>query len=174
VEFALVALPFLTLVLGVMELGFDLYVQTMLDYALETAARGVQVGSTVGNVKQNNASFRKDAICPYLYGLDCTSLAVAVTMVPKDSNYFTFAAPPTITNATNAVGCVNTGTAGQIMLAEAWYVGPTFLGALIPNFSVPNSFGLGYTGSLAHVTFSSAGFVNEAFAGGQTNANPCG
>jgi len=174
VEFALVALPFLILVLGIMELGFDLYVQTMLDYALDTAARGVQVGTTVGNTSQSSSSFRAEAICPYLYGLNCTSLAVAVTVLPTGTNYFTNTFVPSITAATSSGGCINTGSGGQMLLAEAWYVGPTFLGALIPNFSVANETGLGSQGTLVHITHSSAGFVNEAFTGGQTAANPCG
>jgi hypothetical protein len=54
-----------------------------------------------------------------------------------------------------------------MMLLTAWYVGPTFLGALIPSFSTT------YNGSTVHISSASAGFINETFSGGQSSGAAC-
>lgn len=46
VEFALVLLPFLTLVMGALDLGYQVYLSAMTNGALERAARKATVGST--------------------------------------------------------------------------------------------------------------------------------
>jgi hypothetical protein len=48
------------------------------------------------------------------------------------------------------------------MQIGVWYTGPSFVGFLVPSFS------MAYKGSLIHLTHSSAGFVNEYFGGGQS------
>jgi hypothetical protein len=58
---------------------------------------------------------------------------------------------------------VNTGCAAQMMLLRAYYISPSFLGMLVPKWSIPWPTPVG---PRVHVTYASAGFVNEYFAGG--------
>jgi Flp pilus assembly protein TadG len=165
-EFAIVALPFVTLVLGVMEVGFDLFVQVTMDAVVNQAARSVQTGSVQGSAGESSAAFAAAAVCPALGGLlSCSQIVVGVAPVPSGSNYYNN--PGTMTLAGAAAGAVCTGVGGQMMLIQAWYLGPTIAGALIPSFSTR------YNGALVHVTSASAGFVNEYFTGGQTTGTGC-
>ncbi len=167
-EFALTAFPLMALLLGVMEVGFDLYVQTALDYAVDVAARSVQTGSIKGSNGESSAQFAAAAVCPQLLTLmTCNNLIVGVAPIPKGYDYYT--APPAVTlaKAVSSTGDICTGTGGQLILLQAWYLGPTFLGRLIPNFATT------YNGELVHFTVASAGFVNEYFSGGQTTGSGC-
>jgi Flp pilus assembly protein TadG len=179
-EFSIVAIAFLILTLAAMEIGYDLYVQEALDNAVETAARGVQVGTDNGT-GLTASQFVQQQVCPGLRAvLNCNQLIVAVTQLPQQANgqqYDYWTAPPQagdlynhfytpLADADSGNGVLCTGTAAQLMLVQAWYIGPTFLGALIPSFSTL------FNGQLQHITMSSAGFVNEDFSGGQTGG-PC-
>lgn len=167
-EFALVSIPFFVMLLGIMELGYDLYVQVALDGAVQTAARGVQVGSIKGTNGETSAQFVTSAVCPALGGrLNCALLIVGVRPVPSGSNYYSNPSPMTLLNASSAGGSICTGQGGQLVLLEAWYAGPTLVGGLIPSFASS------YGGALVHLTTSSAGFVNESFLGGQSKGVGC-
>ena len=168
VEFALVAVPFLIMVLGIMEIGYDLYVQVALDNAVQTAARSVQVGSVKGASGETSAQFVTSAVCPALSpGLDCALLTVGVKTIPGGSNYYSNPTPLTLAAASSAGGSICTGQGGQLVILQAWYAGPSFLGGLIPSFSSSSG------GNLVHFTTSSAGFVNEYFSGGQSSGVGC-
>ena len=174
-EFSIVATTFVMLTLGAMELGYDLYVQEALDNAVETAARNVQVGKDNGS-SLTAAQFVKQQVCPALRAvLPCSQLIVAVTQLPAlgSSQYDYWTAPPgagdvynhfytPLANANNGGGVLCTGKAAQLMLVQAWFIGPTFVGLLVPAFSIV------FNGQRQHITTSSAGFVNEGFSGGQT------
>jgi hypothetical protein len=169
-EFAMLAVPLLIMTLGVMELAYDLYVQAALDNAVQTAARNVQVGATQTG-GESSGLFVQHAVCPNLHELlDCGQLIVGVQPVPANYDYFT-APPPNgqvnppyftipIASASAAGGDISTGCGGQLMLLQAWYIGPTFVGGLIPSFATM------YNGAPQHITAASAGFVDEAFPGG--------
>jgi Flp pilus assembly protein TadG len=186
-EFAAAAIPLMVLLLGTMEVGYDLYVQEALDNAVETAARSVQVGSDTGTNNENSGTFAKAAVCPALRALlNCSQIVVAVEPLPSSNNlqYDYYTAPAQGSNtghyvlslgsqggssgAAGSSGCINTGTAGQMMLITAWYIGPTFVGGLIPAFAT-NAF----NNHLQHITSASAGFVNEQFSGGQSQGAGC-
>jgi Flp pilus assembly protein TadG len=167
-EFAFVAIPFFTLVLGVMELGYDLFVQAALNYAVASAARSVQVGSTQGTAGESSAALAASAVCPAVSGLlSCSNIVVGVRPLPAGSDYYSAGNALTLSNAASGGGAVCTGSAGQMMLLTAWYTGPSFVGALIPSFSTT------YGGSLIHLTSASTGFVNEDFVGGQSSGSGC-
>ncbi len=177
-EFAILAIPFFILLLGVMEIGYDLFVQAALDSAVETAARSIQVGTTVGSANMTNSQIVAAAVCPAVHSiLNCNSIYVSVQPVTTGDYYngsineLTALAPSNIVaaNATGG-GDICTGAGYQLMQLNAWYVGPTFLGTLVPSFSMSNPVGSGRV----HITASSAGFVNEDFSGGQTSGNACG
>jgi Flp pilus assembly protein TadG len=175
-EFSIVATAFVVLTLSAMEVGYDLYVQEALDNAVETAARSVQVGTDNGT-GLTAAQFVKQQVCPSLRAvLSCNQLIVAVAMLPAQAGgsaqYDYWTAPPVagdvynhfytpLSSADSGNGMLCTGKAAQLMLVQAWYIGPTFVGLLIPSFSTV------FNGQLQHITMSSAGFVNENFAGGE-------
>jgi Flp pilus assembly protein TadG len=168
-EFAILAVPFLIMLLGVMEVSYDLYVQEELDTAVERASRSVQVGNVQGYAGESEAAFAAAAVCPALTGgLSCSALTVAVTPVPAGAgnNYFN-QPPPSFQQGSQ--GCINTGTPGQLMWLVAWYDGPTFLGTLVPGFATKGS-----NGGLVHRTYASTGFVNEYFGGGEGGGGGCG
>jgi Flp pilus assembly protein TadG len=177
-EFAILAVPFFILLLGVMEVGYDLFVQAALDSAVETAARSIQVGTTVGCSTETSATLVKAAVCPAAATvLNCNDIYVTVQPVTTGDYYsgsvneLTALQPSNIAAANSANGgSINTGVGYNLMQLNAWYVGPTFLGSLVPSFSMVNP----VTGAgRVHITASSAGFVNEDFPGGQTSTTAC-
>jgi Flp pilus assembly protein TadG len=177
-EFAILAVPFFILLLGVMEVGYDLFVQAALDSAVETAARSIQVGTTVGSSNMTNSQIVAAAVCPAIATvLNCNNIYVSVQPVTTGDYYsgsvneLTALSPSNIAAANaSGGGDICTGTGYQLMQLNAWYVGPTFLGTLVPSFSISNPVGSGRV----HITASSAGFVNEDFTGGQTTGSACG
>ena len=167
-EFALIALPLVCMVLTLFEVSYDLFVQSALDNAVATAARSVQVGARQGSSGETSAQFVAQAVCPQLGQLlSCTLLTVGVEPIPSGYDYYTNPNPMTFASASAGSGIVCTGTAGRLMLLQAWYTGPTLIGVLIPSFATA------YNGGWVHMTSSSAGFVNESFTGGQTEGTGC-
>jgi hypothetical protein len=59
---------------------------------------------------------------------------------------------------------VDTGCAFDLMMVQAYYLGPTFLGTLVPGFATTSPLN---SNQLVHISYSTAGFVNEDFSGGQ-------
>jgi Flp pilus assembly protein TadG len=170
-EFAALSVPFVMLVLGSMEAGYDFFVQAALDNAVHVAARGVQVGTAQGSA--SGAALTKwvaSAVCPALGGLlDCGQLYVNITGIPSGTgqNYYTYinSNPPSLATLTSPSDSVCTGNGGQLMLLRAYYLSPTYLGLLVPAWSQVsplNSF------MRVHVTYAATGFVNEYFTGGET------
>ncbi len=130
VEFAFVALPFLTLLFAVLELGMVFLVSTTLQNAADAAGRKIRTGEL-----QNNGGTRatfKEAICADMswLGSDCaTNLTVDV------QTYANFDAlmeidpvtgarslrGPTITNGVVQEGAWEPGSAEDIVLVRAYY-----------------------------------------------------
>lgn len=161
-EFAIISIPLFVLTMGTMELGFDLYTQEVMDNAVEIAARSVQVGGKTGVSKEKSAQFVADAVCPALGKLlNCNQVVVGVGPIPSGEDYYTNTSTITLANATSQNGSICTGKAGQMMQIQAWYIGPSFVGMLVPSFTTV------YQGALTHITQAGASFVNEGFAGGQ-------
>ena len=72
VEFALVVPTFLVLLFVVFEVSYDLFMQEVLDNALQSAARQVQIGNTQ---TASNSTFVNNFFCPYGDGLlNCNNL----------------------------------------------------------------------------------------------------
>lgn len=183
-EFAILAVPFFAMMLGLMEMGYDLFTQAVLNTVVEESARQIQVGNVIGQANETSAELANAVVCPNLRGLlECQNLTVGVLPLPQTVNangvptgvqkdYYTArdlinytAAAGTTNNGVTTGGQICTGTAGQLMLLAAWYNGPTFVGQLIPLFgSVVNING---ASKRVHVTYATAGFVNEYFSGGQ-------
>jgi Flp pilus assembly protein TadG len=167
-ELASLAMPFLVVVLGTMELGYDLFAQQVMDYAVEAAARSVEVGIAQGWSGEKSSAFAAQAVCPATWGLlNCNNIVVAVAPVAAGTNYYTNTNVLTLANAGSQNGSICTGQAYQFMQIQAWYIGPSFAGNLIPAFATT------YNGQLAHIAQAGAGWVNEPFAGGQSVGTGC-
>jgi Flp pilus assembly protein TadG len=175
-ELGIIAIPFFTMFLGVMEVGYDLYVQASLDNAVEAAARSVQTGGAVGTSGEKSSAYVAANVCPNLGGLlDCSLLTVAIAPILPNSDYFSLPLQQTMTQALANGGTeICTGTAGTPMVLKAWYNGPTFLGLLVPAFTSPYAPPNGGSTVTVHVTQASAAFVNEYFRGGQSGGAACG
>jgi len=158
------------LVLGTMEVGYDFFVQAALSNAVNVAARSVQVGSAQASATgKAETSWVASAVCPALRNLlNCGQLYVTIAGIPSGTgqNYYSYIAanPPNLTTMVSSTNSVCTGAAAQLMILRAYYVSPTFLGMLVPSWSQPSPV---TTGQRVHVTYASAGFVNEYFSGGE-------
>jgi Flp pilus assembly protein TadG len=116
VEFAMIGSTFLGLILFVFELGFILYAQMALDFAVKEAARQMQTGQqTVAN-GTSQTSFQSVVLCPFLSNfLSCSGLVVTLQPVT------TFQTPPTPPSPPYSNVTVNPGVPGNLMLLQAFY-----------------------------------------------------
>ncbi len=165
VEFAIVAMPFLMLLLFVFEMSYDLFSQAVLDNALQLAARQLQTGNAQ-NVKNGN-DFIVKYLCPDLNGLlMCSNVYVEVQQIAPSPtqdywDYTTGSAPVSggkLDLSGYATGSFCNSGPSQLLLVSAVYVGPSFVGGLLSGV-----FSASYGGHLVHPTFSSVGLVSEAY-----------
>jgi hypothetical protein len=192
-EFAVVALPFFTWLLFLFELSYDLFTQEALDYALHGAVRQIQTGNATNFT--SGKTFIAKALCPAAKGLlECNNMWLRVTAVSTITQIAGGAtvlgdyAPPTTTGAVpiNASGLdlsaytnlanANAERAGsnpyciaapnQAILVSLVYVGPSFIGGLLPGVLSTS-----FAGNTVHPTLSTAGFVTEAFPPGSTTSS---
>jgi Flp pilus assembly protein TadG len=157
-EFAVVALPFITFLVFLLEIGYDFFAQVSLDYGVQTAARQIQIGNAQG--ANTAAVFQTDYLCPALSGLlPCSSVTVNVT--PITSDYYSSVSA---TLPVNSSGTFSTsgftycpGSPNQLMLVQAYYLSPSLLAAVVPSMAASTA------GGLQRVTVSSMAFINENF-----------
>jgi hypothetical protein len=168
VEFGIVAIPYFTLMLGIMEVSFDLYVQTALDNLAATTARTVQVGGVTGLANETSTTFVANTICPSVSsGLNCGLITAAVVPVPPGGNYYSNPVQLQVSQAqANSGSGICTGTPEQMMVLRLWYDGPTLVGFLLPSFTKS------WNGTIVHETVATTGFVNEYYAGAGQTAGP--
>ena len=115
-EFALIGTSFFGLLLFVFELGFILYAQTALDFAVKEAARQMQTGQQTIADGASQSSFQSAVLCPYLGGLlSCSN--VVVTLQPVT----TFQSPTTPPSPPYSNITVDPGVSGNLMLLQAYY-----------------------------------------------------
>ncbi len=170
-EVAILAIPLFTLTLGTMEVAYDFFVQSALNNAVEMAARSVQVGTAAGaGTGAAVTAWVAASVCPALGGmLACSQLYVSISAIPSGTgqNYNTYIAanPPSVAAMTSSNNSVCTGAAAQVMILRAYYLSPTFVGLLVPAWSQVSPVN---SSVRVHVTYASAGFVNEYFTGGQS------
>ena len=117
VEFALLGVAFLGLLVLVLQLGFLLYAQVALDYAVKETARQMQTGQRQQTVTNPTAqeSFQALVFCPLLSPfLSCAG--VVVSLQPVSS----FKVAP-VAHVPAATISVNPGGSGSLMLLQAFY-----------------------------------------------------
>lgn len=156
VEFALVGPPFLFCLTFMLELGYDLYAQEMLDYGLQLAARELQTGNTQSIT--STAKFISDCVCPAVSGLlDCNNIYINVQTV---TDYYSEApgGVPMTSGHINTSGFTFTPTTqSTFFLATAVYLSPSLVSAFVPAMALSTG------SSFVRATFSSAAFVTENY-----------
>lgn len=157
VEFALLAIPFFTLILGILETSLTFFAQQVLESALQDATRQVRTGQSQGVWDADD--FRKE-LCDGTFGMfECTNnpdtdrLLVTLEPVTDFSNAATETATKpiddgscTMTSADPATDCQWTlaesfddGDGSDVIIARAFYKWPTILN--VPWFSLATQAG---------------------------------
>jgi len=169
VEFALIGPPFLFLLVFMLELGYDLYAQEMLDYGMQTAARSIQIGAMQGSGSAASATFMSSYLCPAVSGfLNCNNIAINVGKV---TDYYAAGGlgsegiPTTSGKLDTSKFAFCTGSQNELMLATAVYTSPSIVSLFVPQMAISNG------SSFVRATFSASAFVNEDFT--TTSASGC-
>lgn len=174
-EFAILAIPLFTWILFIFELSYDLFQQEALDYAVHGAVRQIQTGNA--SSLTSGAAFIADYVCGATKGLlECPNIWLRVAAVTDFAPPNTNGAVPMsgstldLSHYTNLAGANAGGSQtapqpycvaspSQPIMVSAVYVGPTFVGSLLPGLMSVT----GPSGALVHATLSTAGFVTEPF-----------
>ena len=140
IEFAILALPFFTLIYAILETSLVFFAGQILDSAVQDAARLVRTGQA--QTANYTADTFQTAICNGLYGIfDCTQLRINVKTVA------TFA-DATVTYPTKTgTDCTTTcdwtlqplyqpGSGGDIVIVQAYYKWKTIVD--LPGFNLQN------------------------------------
>jgi Flp pilus assembly protein TadG len=123
VEFALVIIPFLTLVFAMIELGLVFLVSLLLENAVIDAGRTIRTGEVQTN--GGTAASFKTAVCDRIGVIGSMSCASALQVDVR-----TYADYSTSTTSASSTATVPTtmqwspGTAGSIVLVRAYYTWP--------------------------------------------------
>jgi len=125
VEFALVALPFLFLMLSLIELAMVFLVSTTLDNALAVAARGLKTGSSL----PPSAAQFVTATCNNMGWLQSTCASQLQVDVRTEAQFSSPTEPDPMASGTfnSATLTYNAGTPGQILLVRGFYQWPLFM-----------------------------------------------
>jgi Flp pilus assembly protein TadG len=119
VEFAVVALPFLTLAVGVIEIGVDYYVFSQIDQATQQSVQEIRSGSVqVRNLTRDE--FRDTVFCPKLSMLACDKAVFNVAVVRDESHWSAF----TMRTVDPAAAKWCTGNPREIVLVQVAYPVP--------------------------------------------------
>ncbi|MDR3515681.1 MAG: pilus assembly protein [Azospirillaceae bacterium] len=117
-EFSLIGVPFLMLLLGVVEMSYMLKTQADLDYATQTAARQIMTGTVQANSPTvTPAQFATQYICPNLPStFTCGNVIVVMSTIVnatgKDFSSLINASHSGVTNNSNSTTiCLGTSTA---------------------------------------------------------------
>jgi Flp pilus assembly protein TadG len=152
VEFALIAPPFLALIIAIFQMTAFLFAQQALQTAAVEAGRLILTGQ-VQNGSLTQSQFKTNDVCPLLAAMfTCSNVYVNV----QSYNNFTAASTGAPTLTYNGSGAVtNTwaydlGSPGQVMVLQLIYQWPIIsgpLGSVLPNL------GNGYTEMMGITTF---------------------
>ncbi len=186
-EFAILAIPYFLLVLGVCEVAFDLFMQEATDMALQEATRSIEVGLSQGAATES--SFVQSYVCNTTAGrlLICSNFhikvqTIALTGGPNGVSPTDFSERAVSTAGSLPMSGHNldlssydgatsfcNAPAGSLIKISAIYVGPTFLSGLMPYLFNEN-----YNGKPVHAVLSQVGIASENFTSTNTaGASQC-
>ena len=154
-EFALVAAPFIALLLATLQVGLIYFAQAALETDVEASARHVLTGQALANGLTQAKQFA-NVVCANSPGLfTCKNFMIDLQPAPSFSSA-NISAPTLTFNPDGAVANswqYNLGAPGQIMVTRVMYLWAVFLGPLGLNLvNVSNG---------THLLMSTAVFRNE-------------
>ncbi len=147
VEFAILALPFFTIILAILQTALVFLAQQVLDSALQDASRLVKTGQAQSGSSYGSTSLLRSYMCDFLFGLmDCNQVILLVTPINdfastqinqqvQDCNYTDPAQPKTCTWKTT-LPAYNAGSGQTIEQVSAYYRYP--LVVVLPYFNIKN------------------------------------
>jgi Flp pilus assembly pilin Flp len=148
-EFAMVAAPFLALLVAIIEVGVDFLLFSQIDYATHKAAQEIRSGSVqVRNMTVEE--LKTEVLCPKLNILPCAPVNVNVVVIRQWDEWGIWSR--TSINPAAARWCPG-GAADTVLLQVAY---PVPLASMIWAGSSSNANGVRYY-------MSSAGFTNDPF-----------
>lgn len=127
IEFAILALPFFTIIYAILETTLVFFAGQILDSAVQDASRLLRTGQAQ-TANYSSSQFRT-AICNGLYGMfDCSQLKIKVSKVSNFTSA-TVSPPTQVGNACSpTTGCAWTiteaytpGTGGDVILLQVYY-----------------------------------------------------
>jgi Flp pilus assembly protein TadG len=162
IEFALVSLPMLMMIFGLLELALVFMVMTTLDSATERASRQIRTGQFQNGAITNMGAF-KDLICARMTWLTSQCPAQVSLDVRTFKTYADMAAVPAVNPATfnTVTPCFSPGQPGDKVLVRvyfAWTLFTPLLDAPLENMGA---------GSGKRLLSSTTAFINEPY-----NPNP--
>jgi Flp pilus assembly protein TadG len=154
VEFALVATPFIALLIAILQTFIVFFAQEMLEGVVQQSSRQILTGQTQSQ-QATQAAFRQ-TVCNQVVALfNCSGIMVDVQVATNWSAANT-AAPILTYNSGGTVANTwqfNPGNAGDIVVVRVMYLWPVFLGPLGFNLSnQPNN---------TRLILATAAFQNE-------------
>lgn len=166
-QLSIIAVPFFLLLLGSMEISYDMYVQAAMNMAVTTGMRAIWTGTAQGPIASTD--FVTNYICPKMGGMiDCSLISIRGTKLASfaTTDFYAYMKNNSLPSyqvgtgtsgslTTNSWTTVCTGGPGAAVLLEIVYAGPTFLGGLVPAWAVTSG------GGLVHPTYASAAWVNQ-------------
>ncbi|WP_426609439.1 TadE/TadG family type IV pilus assembly protein [Bradyrhizobium sp. McL0616] len=136
VEFALVAAPFLALIIALIQTFLVFFAQELLESVVHQSARLVMTGQ-VQSAQMTQAAFKQKVCDQIVIFFNCTGIMVDVQVANTWTTADTSMPPLTFdsTGAVNNVWQFNPGTAGDIVVLRVTYIWPVVLGPLGFNLS---------------------------------------
>ncbi len=139
VEFGLVIVPFLGLLLTIIETGFVIWTSEGLQTAVSDAARNLLTGTAQAQAIATADQFRTTYICPATGArvlpsfIDCSKLIIDVRSFPVPATYSVFATLDVANDfyAANAPRQFCPGNAGAITVVRVAYPMPLFLPSIV-------------------------------------------
>ncbi len=186
VEFALVAVPFMMLIFGIIELSLILVVDLNLTNATLLLARQLRVGSLIATGVAVSASSGttidladfKQAICNNMQIISAATCMTNLQIDLRTQSAFTGQTNPNPvsgTNFSNTALCFYSGTSGSIVELRAFYLwsllNPVLLAPFVSIATVTTNNGT--TSGKYFVLYSSEVFRNEPNASSSNSGTGC-
>jgi Flp pilus assembly protein TadG len=161
VEFGLIILPFLAMMLEILQNAYFVFVSGSLDQATIAAARKIMVGA-VQNQGLTAAQFRTQILCPMLpVSMSCNDIVVNIQNYSEASGYNAFlnkaqtaiVIPPLDNTKTSFCP----GGTGEYVYVQVFYAMPLIIAGWLP--VTTNTF----NGSKVRLVSAAAAFKNEPY-----------
>jgi Flp pilus assembly protein TadG len=117
-EFSIVGLPFIAVIIAIIEVAVDFMISAQLDTALQKSVADIRSG-TVQIQNMTAAQFKTQILCSRLTGLTCSSVLLNVVKIAQSTDWATWS--PSSINSSNQKWCPG-GSADAILVQVAYPV----------------------------------------------------